>query len=108
MAAEWLVRRAVRRPLAMLDARIPNSARTTSTPTLTQDEIASLPAEPAEAAVQTRQRRIKLTHAWQALMRLPFVLGRLVLELLPVVAFATVGNLLLGTKIGEWNRRHGW
>jgi len=101
LAVEWLVRRAVRRPLAMLDARIPNSARTTTSPTLTQDEIASLPAEPAEAAVQTRQRRIKLTHAWQAMMRLPFVLGRFVLDLLPVVAFAAVGNMLLGTEIGE-------
>ncbi len=101
LVVEWLVRRALRRPIALLDARIPNSARTTATPTLTQDEIASLPAEPAEAAVQTRQRRIKLVHAWQALMRVPFVLGRLVLELLPVVAFATVGNLLLGTEIGD-------
>lgn len=101
LVVEWLVRYALRRPIALLDARIPNSARTTATPTLTQDEIASLPAEPAEAAVQTRQRRIKLTHAWQALMRVPFVVGRLVLELLPVVAFATVGNLLLGTEIGD-------
>jgi small-conductance mechanosensitive channel len=101
LAVEWLVRRALRRPIELLDARIPNSARTTATPTLTQDEIADLPAEPAEAAVQTRQRRIKLVHAWQALMRVPFVLGRLVLELLPVVAFATVGNLLLGTEIGD-------
>ncbi len=101
LAVEWLVRRAVRRPISLLDARIPNSARTTTSPTLTQDEIASLPAEPGEAAVQTRQRRIKLTHVWQALMRLPFVIGRFVLELLPVVAFAAVGNMLLGTEIGE-------
>lgn len=101
LAVEWLVQRAVRKPISMLDARIPNSARTTITPTLTQDEIASLPAEPAEAAVQTRQRRIKLTHAWQAPMRLPFVIGALVLELLPVIAFAAVGNMLLGTQIGE-------
>ncbi len=46
LAVEWLVQRAVRKPISMLDARIPNSARTTTTPTLTQDEIASLLLNP--------------------------------------------------------------
>jgi len=50
---------------------------------------------------ELQKRRLNLTRAWQALLRLPFVLGRLVLELLPVLAFAAVGTLILGTQIGD-------
>ena len=38
---------------------------------------------------------------WQSVIRLPFVLGRLVLELLPVVVFVSVATALLGTEIGD-------
>ena len=98
LSAEWLVNRAVRRPLASLQARIPvlrmppRLVDVADPPSSTAD----LAAEPAQ-----RRRRVDLTHLWQALVRLPFVLGRLVLELLPVVAFAGIATLLLGTEIGD-------
>jgi moderate conductance mechanosensitive channel len=46
-------------------------------------------------------RPAQLRLAWQSLMRLPWVLGRLTLDLLPIIAFAAVSNLLAGTKLSE-------
>jgi small-conductance mechanosensitive channel len=98
LSAEWLVGRAVRRPLALLEARIPPAANMPARVLEMADppsSIADLAAEP-----EKRRRRIDLTHLWHALLRLPFVLGRLVLELLPVVAFVGIATLLLGTELG--------
>ena len=53
------------------------------------------------AASEQRRRRVDLSHVWQSLLRLPFVLGRLALELLPVVAFVGTATLLLSTAIGD-------
>ena len=52
-------------------------------------------ARTATAASRSR------AHTWQSLVRLPLVAGRLALELLPVLVFAGVAILLLGTAIGE-------
>src|SRR5260370_5699113 len=57
---------------------------------------ADVTAEP-----ELRQRRLSLARAWQSLVRLPFVLGRLALELLPVLVFVGVATMLLGTGIGD-------
>jgi small-conductance mechanosensitive channel len=98
LSAEWLVGRAVRRPLVLLEARIP---QTSQLPPRAVDHpdppssMADLTAEPDK-----RRRRVDLTHLWHSLLRLPFVLGRLVLELLPVVAFVGIATLLLGTELG--------
>lgn len=92
-AAEWLIRWLVRRPMASLEARLPTSARGSAESAAIDDSMATLSGQ--------TQRRIKLAHAWQTLARLPFVLARLVIELLPVIAFAVVGTILLGTKIGD-------
>ena len=48
---------------------------------------------------EPHRRRISLMRAWQSVLRLPFVLGRLLLELLPVVVFVGVATALLGTGI---------
>lgn len=99
LCAEWLVGRAVRRPLALLEARMPQTAHLPA-PTLDHSDppssLADLSAEPGK-----RRRRVDLTHLWQSLLRLPFVLGRLALELLPVVAFVGIATLLLGTDLGD-------
>lgn len=47
-----------------------------------------------------RRRRASLARVRQMLVRLPFVVARLILELLPVLAFAAIGNLMLTTRIG--------
>src|SRR5262249_34220493 len=48
-----------------------------------------------------RRRHASLAYTWQLILRLPFVLTRLALDLLPVASFAGVGNLLLATEIGS-------
>ena len=98
LSAEWLVNRAVRRPLALLQARIPVLRMPPRVVDMADppSSMADLAAEPEQ-----RRRRVDLTHLWQSLVRLPFVLGRLVLELLPVVAFAGIATLLLSTEIGD-------
>jgi moderate conductance mechanosensitive channel len=96
-AAEWLIFRVMKRPLALLEARLPQSARAPAQ-TLA---IADPPPSAAAVTAQSQRRRLSLARAWQSLVRLPFVLGRLALELLPVLAFVGVATSLLGTEIGD-------
>ena len=82
-AAEWMIFRLVGRPLALLEARLPRTARAPAQALAMADppsSAADLAAEP-----ELQQRRLSLARAWQSLVRLPFVLGRLLLELLPVL-----------------------
>src|SRR6266545_587338 len=98
-AAEWLVFRLIKRPVALLEARLPQTARA---------PVQTLPiVDPPSAAAdivaepKLQQRRLSLARTWQSLVRLPFVLGRLALELLPVLVFIGVATMLLGTGIGD-------
>lgn len=103
LTVEWLMRAVVRRPIAFLEARVPKSALASTLP-VQGTAIDGLPPASAEGLsgdAQVRQRHVRLTQAWNTVIRLPFVLARLVLELLPIFAFAGVGNLLLGSKIGD-------
>ena len=61
------------------------------------------PSSAADVTVEPalHRRRLSLARAWQSLIRLPFVLGRLALELLPVLVFVGVATMLLGTEIGD-------
>jgi small-conductance mechanosensitive channel len=95
-AAEWLTRRGLRRPLRAVDGYVPARARPSVD---VRPAIASATESPAETH-ELRRWHATLAHAWQLALRLPFVLARLVLELLPVICFAAVGNVLLATDIG--------
>lgn len=99
LVAEWLVWWASRKPLALLEARVPRSARV---PAAALD-MADPPSSAADVtpARELHRRWLRLARLWQALLRLPFVLGRLALELLPVLVFAGVSTLLLSTAIGD-------
>ena len=97
--AEWVIFRLIRRPVAFLEARAPQTARL---------PIQALPlADPPPSVVdvtpapELNKRRHSLARVWQAMLRLPFVLGRTVFELLPVVVFVAVATALLGTEIGQ-------
>jgi small-conductance mechanosensitive channel len=97
--AEALTFRVVRWPIAWLEVRLPNGARAPAqTPAILDppSSVADVVAEPEQ-----QQRRLSLARAWESLIRLPFVLGRLALELLPVLAFIGVAMMLLGTGIGD-------
>jgi small-conductance mechanosensitive channel len=98
-AAEWLIFRIIKRPVALLEARLAQTAYTPSPMLATIDPPSS--AADVTAEPERHQRRLSLARTWQSLLRLPFVLARLALELLPVLAFIGVATMLLGTEIGD-------
>ena len=98
-AAEWLIFRVIKRPVALLEARLPQTARAPAQTLAMVDPPSS--AADVTAEPELHQRRLSLARAWQSLVRLPFVLGRLALELLPVLVFVGVATMLLGTEIGD-------
>src|SRR5690606_33006104 len=87
-AVEWLLLWALRRPLRALEARIPRVAKPAA-PTVTMSDPPSS-AEDLTPESGKNRRRLKLVRAWQSLLRLPYVLARLALELVPVLAFVAV------------------
>ncbi|WP_431204621.1 mechanosensitive ion channel family protein [Bradyrhizobium betae] len=99
LAAEWVVVRLIRRPVIFLETRVPQTvhvpaqALAAGDPPLTAAGVAAQP--------EHHRRRVSLARAWQSLLRLPFVFGRLVLELLPVLVFVGAATALLGTEIGD-------
>jgi small-conductance mechanosensitive channel len=98
-AAEWLIFRGIKRPVAFLEARLPQATPGPAQARAIVDPATS--AADAAAEPELRRRRLDLARAWQSLVRLPFVLGRLALELLPVLVFVGVATMLLGTEIGD-------
>ena len=99
LAAEWVIVRLIRRPVIFLEARVPQTVHVPAQPLAAGDP----PISAAGVASQPEQhrRRVSLARAWQLLLRLPFVFGRLVLELLPILVFVGVATALLGTEIGD-------
>lgn len=97
--AEWVIFRLIRRPVTFLERRVPQSTRLPAQAL----PIADPPSSVADVTPEPdlHKRRHSLARIWQLLLRLPFVLGRLVLELLPVFIFVGVATALLGTEIGE-------
>ncbi|HVX75978.1 MAG TPA: mechanosensitive ion channel domain-containing protein [Bradyrhizobium sp.] len=91
--AEWIIRRLMRRPLAAVDHYVPARARRLS-------EAQPVPATSAETQ-EIHRWHATLTYVWELAIRLPFALTRLFLDLLPVICFAAIGNLLLATDIGR-------
>ncbi|GKQ53300.1 mechanosensitive ion channel domain-containing protein [Bradyrhizobium sp. Ce-3] len=99
LSAEWVVFRFIKRPVAFLEARLPQTARVPVQTLASADPPSSVADVTPEADLH--RRRLSLARAWQSLVRLPFVLGRLLLELLPVVVFGGTATALLGTEIGD-------
>src|SRR3954462_1654366 len=96
--AEWVIFRLIRRPVAFLEGRMPQTARLP----VQVLPIADPPSSVADVtpAPELQMRRHSLARAWQIMLRLPLVLGRFLLELLPVLVFVGVATALLGTEIG--------
>jgi small-conductance mechanosensitive channel len=96
LAAEWIVWRATRRPLAAIEGYMPARARQPRGERPAVDNETAL----SDMGRELRQKHMSLAYTWQLILRLPFVLARLVLDLLPLLGFAAVGNLLLATGLG--------
>ena len=84
-AVEWTGRRLLSRTRGLLSRRAP------------ADEPA---AQGEDVAQQPGSRHTGFSVAWHMLRRLPFVLGALLLDLVPVAVFAAVGHILLSTPLG--------
>ncbi|WP_298244949.1 mechanosensitive ion channel domain-containing protein [uncultured Bradyrhizobium sp.] len=99
LAAEWVLFRLIRRPVAFLEERVPQAAHLPAQVL----PIADPPSSVADVtpAPELNKRRHSLARVWQVMLRLPYVFGRLVLELLPVLLFVGVATALLGTEIGQ-------
>ncbi|MCR0984185.1 mechanosensitive ion channel domain-containing protein [Roseomonas populi] len=81
--ARWVLRRALRRPLAALERRAVEKA------------VARRSAATAGTPQVASQAELRL------MQRAPLALIRLVLELIPIGVFALVGNLLLATPLSD-------
>ncbi|WP_375159168.1 mechanosensitive ion channel domain-containing protein [Bradyrhizobium sp. RDT46] len=99
LVAEWVLFRLIRRPVAFLEGRVPQAAHLPAQALPMADPPSSV-ADVAPAP-ELHKRRHSLARVWQVMLRLPPVLGRLVLELLPVLVFVGVATALLGTEIGQ-------
>ncbi len=89
IAVEWALGHAVRRPILALARRAPNGG-----PMPNEDGEAR--AELGETEPPHRRRRTALL----LLRRIPLVIGRLVLELLPVLGFVLIGHTMALTPLG--------
>ncbi len=90
LAVAWVIRRSVRRPILALDGMAPNG-----------DQLP--PIEGGEARAEhgeVEPPRRRLTTTLILLRRIPLVSIRLLLELLPVLGFLTVGHLIAATSLG--------
>ena len=99
LVAEWVLFRLIRRPVTFLEGRVPQTAHLPAQVLPMVDPPSSV--ADVTPAPELHKRRRSLARAWQVMLRLPLVLGRLVLELLPVVVFVGVATALLGTEIGQ-------
>ncbi len=93
LAAEWALRRAVQRPILALVRKAPNGEPP-------PEEDAEARAESGEIEPPHRRRLAALT----LLRRVPLVLGRLLLELLPVLGFLAITHLIAATALGGDNQ----
>jgi small-conductance mechanosensitive channel len=105
-SVEWIVRRIIRRPLAALEryAPAPPRRRLDTYRTAGLSPAGLSVAGPTDPDHELRRPHLSLAYAWQLMLRFPFVVMRLILDLMPVASFAAIGNLLLATGIGSDTR----
>ncbi|WP_158926193.1 mechanosensitive ion channel family protein [Acidisphaera sp. S103] len=100
-AAEYGLRLAMRRPIRSLEALAPPPRPTDPDESVEQpepDEDAVARAEAGEIEAPLPRRRAP--SAWNLLRRVPLVIARLLLELVPVLGIVLVGHLIAGSALG--------
>jgi len=118
LAAEFALRRLIRRPIAALESLAPAAATPAATPDDATEETPEEPDDAPDGAPEQSPRapddaveraeagdiepplRRRQLPAWVLLRRVPLVLARLILDLIPVLGFAMVGHLVAGSPIG--------
>lgn len=109
--ADYALNRAVRRPVAVLESWAP-AGNGSAAPAIdeTGAEPETAPQAPPEPASETAEARAEageteapahlVPSALTMLRRLPLVLARLLLDLVPIVGFGLIGHLVAGSQIG--------
>ncbi|HEY4173508.1 MAG TPA: hypothetical protein VGM42_10815, partial [Rhodopila sp.] len=100
-AAEYGLRLAMRRPIRGLEALAPPPHLTDpdeppEQPEPDEDAVARAEAGEIEAPLPPR----RAPSAWNLLKRVPLVIARLLLELVPVLGIVLVGHLIAGSALG--------
>ncbi len=102
VAIEYGLRRLMLRPIRSLEAIAPPNVLTNiaDDPVITPkpDEAAAW-AEPEDTQPVVAAKRPRLA-AWVLLRRVPLVLARMMLELVPVLGIIVVGHLIAGSRLG--------
>jgi len=99
LLAEWAAVRLLRRLRATLGSWSPVHAEAEADAAAGPPESGLAAAEAGET--ERAERRQSLTRTLGTLQRLPYLLGRLLLDLVPIGAFAATAGLLRGTWLGE-------
>ncbi len=94
------VRYLLRRPVAILEARSPDSLHPRSPPATSDDPATSDEGEARAEAGDIEPQRPRHVAARTLLRRLPLVFLRFLLELLPLAGFAIGGHVTAATRIG--------
>ena len=97
LAAEGLARRLLRRFRATLGQWAPSTSEAEHGP----PPDGTLPEAPDTERTERTERRQRLSRALSTLRRLPYLLGRLLLDVLPAGVCAAVAGLLAGTRLGQ-------
>ncbi|WP_458759648.1 mechanosensitive ion channel domain-containing protein [Afipia sp. TerB] len=90
LAVEWLVHAALKRPLGALERHAPVPLSDSSNGPSSRTS--------SDSTAEAEKSRRRLTRLWQSVKRLPFILARLVIDLLPVAAFLVTATVLIGTS----------
>jgi hypothetical protein len=105
--AAYGLRRAIQGPIGRMERRAPVNGRTplAEPPVVEIPETDDTPAEDALARAEAGESeaprpRHHRPSAWTLLRRLPLVLARLFLELVPVLGILVVGHLMAGSSLG--------
>lgn len=96
LAVEWIARHAICAPLRAVERYIPQKARQHP-----DHNDTGSGGSAADGVVEPRRRHVSLMFALHVLLRLPFVVARLLIDLIPVMGFAVTGYMLLATDLGS-------
>jgi moderate conductance mechanosensitive channel len=101
VAVEFALRRAMRRPIRSLENLAPAIVQAEAEEPAPEAETDEDPVARAEAGeIEAPVVRRPGPSAWTLLKRVPLVVARLVLELVPVLGIVVVGHLIAGSSLG--------
>jgi moderate conductance mechanosensitive channel len=100
-AVEFGLRRAMQRPIRGLEVLAPHHRQAEADAARDQNAVQDAGIERAEAGeVEPPSLRRHRPSAWTLLNRVPLVLARLLLELVPVLGIVVVGHLIAASSLG--------